>query len=64
MTDYKMIVKTKTVDEILAIYPVAMDFLANYNLKDLPTNLSLYDALKHVDERFLEEFGLTRERPN
>jgi ABC-type lipoprotein export system ATPase subunit len=53
-------VETKAIGEILAQYPVARDFLVNFNLADLPQNFPLATALEQVDEVRFADFGLTR----
>jgi ABC-type lipoprotein export system ATPase subunit len=59
MTDYQKIVKTKSLAEILSKYPVARDFLANFNLEDLPKNDPAAEVFEQIDPDRLVEFGVT-----
>lgn len=54
------LVKEKTLEEIIALYPIANDFLLNLNIDQMQKNLCLADALKEVDDAYLEEFGIER----
>ncbi|MFH0802665.1 MAG: ATP-binding cassette domain-containing protein [bacterium] len=58
--DFRRLEETRTLEEILALYPVARDFLINFNLEDLPKNRTLAEALEQTDEDRLAEFGFTR----
>jgi ABC-type lipoprotein export system ATPase subunit len=58
--DFRQLVETKAIGEILAQYPVARDFFVNFNLADLPQNFPLAVALERVDEARFVDFGFTR----
>jgi ABC-type lipoprotein export system ATPase subunit len=58
--DLMTLLNTKSLAEILELYPVAADFLANFRLERLDLNLTIAEALTLVDEEILEEFGLDR----
>jgi ABC-type lipoprotein export system ATPase subunit len=58
--EIKLLEETRTIEEIVALYPVTWDFFQNYNLKDLSQNCTLAEALELVEEESLAEFGLSR----
>jgi len=58
--DFYEMIATRPIGEIAALYPIARDFLFNYNLHALPQGLTLDAALAHADESVLLEFGLDR----
>lgn len=58
--DIHSLVKEKTLDEIIRFYPIAYDFLLNLNIDRIPKDRPINDALKSVDDAYLEEFGLER----
>ena len=53
-------IEQKTVEELLAEYPLARDYFHNLNLPPLPLDKKLDDALFVVSDDWLEEFGLRR----
>jgi ABC-type lipoprotein export system ATPase subunit len=60
MIDIEQIERTKTIDEILKLYPVTRDFFFNYNLESIPGDRTLSAALAETDETQLSEFGVSR----
>ena len=59
MTDFRKIVETKTIGEILSLYPVAKDFFVNFDLEYLPKTGLLPVVLEQADEERLAEFGIS-----
>jgi ABC-type lipoprotein export system ATPase subunit len=60
MTDFKQFVETATIREVLSQYPVARDFLVNFNLTNLPPDCTLPEALEQLNEDRFGEFGFSR----
>ncbi|MGO8807325.1 MAG: ATP-binding cassette domain-containing protein [Candidatus Bathyarchaeia archaeon] len=60
MIDFKKLVETKNIQEILALYPVARDFFVDYNLENLPRTGPLAKVLAQANEDKLAEFGFSR----
>ncbi|MFT9057361.1 MAG: ATP-binding cassette domain-containing protein [Ethanoligenens sp.] len=56
---FEELVDTKTVGEIIGLYPIAHDFFVNYNLNDLPLDRTFSAAVTTMPGESLEEFGLT-----
>ncbi len=61
MTDYRALVETKKVAEILSCYPVAKDFLVNFNLEDLPKNQTITDAVAQANENQITQLEISRD---
>lgn len=61
MTDYRALVGTKTVAEILSCYPVAKDFLFDLNLEDLPKNQTMTDAIAQMNEKRMAEQEISQD---
>lgn len=55
------ILNNRSLKDIISIYPVAADFLANFRLEGISKELPLMQALEEVDEENLNEFGLDRQ---
>lgn len=58
--DFIKKLNTQSLNEILYEYPIAADFLANYRLDKLSSELPVLEALKDISPDILEEFGLER----
>jgi ABC-type lipoprotein export system ATPase subunit len=58
---YRALVESKTIAELMSLYPVARDFLLNYNLEKLPEEYPFPAALAYANEDRLREFGCARE---
>lgn len=58
--DFMALINSKSLEEILEIYPIAADYLANFRLDGMAKNLTLPKALGRVDDEILTEFGLDR----
>lgn len=58
--DFMTIIESKSLAEVLQEYPIGRDFLANFRLNDLASELSFSQALLAVDDEALAEFGLDR----
>jgi ABC-type lipoprotein export system ATPase subunit len=61
MTDFRQIVETKSIHDILTSYPIAREFLANFNLQNLPKNSVFSLALQTINNTRLVEFGYSPE---
>jgi ABC-type lipoprotein export system ATPase subunit len=61
MTETKQLTETKTIKQIVELYPLANDFFVNFNLQDLPQDTSIEKALEKLDDDRLLEFGFSRE---
>lgn len=62
MIEKKELIKNKTLQEIIDIYPISKDFLANLNLSSLPKDKTFSKALAYKDGSFFEEFGLEKHK--
>jgi ABC-type lipoprotein export system ATPase subunit len=60
MTGFAQLLKKQTIGNLILRYPIAGDFLANYNLGSLPRNKPFETALEDMEEERLAEFGFTR----
>jgi ABC-type lipoprotein export system ATPase subunit len=60
MTDFKRVSETKTIKQIIELYPLANDFFVNFNLQDLPKDKPIETALEKLDDDRLAEFGFSR----
>jgi len=54
-------VNNRSIGDVIKIYPIAADFLANFRLDSIPKELPLLQAIMEVDEEILKEFGLDRQ---
>lgn len=53
-------INPKSIEEVIATYPIAADFLANFRLDNISKKHPLLQALEEIDEEILNEFGLDR----
>ncbi len=51
---------TRSLADLIQQYPVIRDFFVNYNLRNISFDQTLEEALDHIDEEELLEFGLDR----
>ncbi|MDQ7092167.1 ABC transporter ATP-binding protein [Desulfosporosinus sp. PR] len=58
--DFRTMIESKPLAEVLWEYPIGRDFLANFRLNDLTPDLPFAQALLAVEEETLAEFGLDR----
>lgn len=58
--DFMTILESKSLAEVLQEYPIGRDFLANFRLNDLASELPFSQALLAVEDEALAEFGLDR----
>lgn len=58
--DFRTMIESKPLAEVLREYPIGRDFLANFRLNDLAPELPFAQALLAVEEETLAEFGLDR----
>lgn len=54
-------VSKKSIGDVINIYPIASDFLANFRLDAISKQLPLLQSLMEVDEEILKEFGFDRQ---
>lgn len=54
------LVREKTLEEIIGLYPIAYDFLLNLNIDRIPKDRCITDAMQEIDDTYLEKFGLER----
>lgn len=57
---FRELINQQKLGEIIAVYPIIADFLANYRLDGIPKDQQLYHALREVEDEILEDFGLDR----
>lgn len=57
MKDYYAIAENTAIDELIELYPIVKDFLANLNLGDIDTSLPIADAVEKADSDWIEELG-------
>ncbi|MEQ8156738.1 MAG: ABC transporter ATP-binding protein [Clostridiaceae bacterium] len=62
MQELMNFVNERSLEEVIEVYPIAADFLANFRLDTIPKGLPLFQALEEADEESLIEFGLDRHR--
>ncbi len=60
MMAIKQLIESKTINQIVELYPLANDFLVNFNLQDLPKDTTIEAALEKLKEDRLLEFGFSR----
>ena len=60
MIDVKQIEVTKTIEDILKLYPMTKEFFINLNLEDIPTDRPIAEALEQTEENHFSESGVTR----
>jgi ABC-type lipoprotein export system ATPase subunit len=58
--DFRTLINSKSLRDLLEEYPIVADFLANLRLDHVSRELPLSRALEEVDDEILEEFGLDR----
>lgn len=56
-----VLVSKKKLGDMLQLYPIAEDFLANFRLEGIAKDVPLLQALAGVDEEILDEFGMSKE---
>jgi ABC-type lipoprotein export system ATPase subunit len=59
--DFMKTINNQPMAAVIQQYPIAMDFLANYRLNDIPKDRPLSKGLDQVEDEILEEFGLERD---
>lgn len=60
MSELMNLVSSRSLEDVLKIYPIAADFLDNFRLNSIPKELPLFKALQKVDDEDLSEFGLDK----
>lgn len=60
MKELMNFVNQRSLEDVIKIYPIAADFLANFRLDAIPKELPLFQALGEADEGSLSEFGLDK----
>lgn len=58
--DYRTLVETSTLTELIDRFPVTEDFLLNLNLEGLPREVCIPVALQQASEERLADFGCSR----
>jgi ABC-type lipoprotein export system ATPase subunit len=53
-------VNSRSLEDVLKVYPLAEDFLINFRLNTISKKLPLLEAIDKVDEESLTEFGLDK----
>lgn len=61
MEELMNFVSEKSLEDVIKIYPIGADFLANFRLDNISKKLPIGNALEEVDEEILSEFGLDRQ---
>lgn len=58
--DFKILLDSQNLNEVMETYPITADFLANYRLNAIRKDQPIKQALVEIEEEMLEEFGLDR----